>query len=89
MVNRIILWIVLLGNVTLAKLEVDPGSLLHELLEEAAKASMRAKDLTQQLLTFSKGGSPVLTATTISDVIREIHKTSKGLPPLPSQEAEE
>ena len=25
----------------------------------------------------------------ISDVIREIHKTSKGLPPLPSQEAEE
>lgn len=25
----------------------------------------------------------------VSDVIRDIHKTSKGLPPLPSQEAEE
>jgi CheY-like chemotaxis protein len=38
-------------------------------LEEAEEASKRAKALTQQLLTFSKGGAPVKEVTTISDVI--------------------
>ena len=35
------------------------------------KAAVRAKDLTQQLLTFSKGGEPVSHATNIGDLVRE------------------
>lgn len=41
------------------------------LLREAEKASLRAKGLTQQLLTFSKGGEPVKKIVSIKEVIEE------------------
>jgi CheY-like chemotaxis protein len=40
-------------------------------LKRAEKAVLRAKDLVQQLLTFSKGGIPVKKAISIVDVIRD------------------
>jgi signal transduction histidine kinase len=48
-----------LGNLSLAREEVGPGSALRELLDESEQAAQRARALTQQLLTFSKGGAPV------------------------------
>lgn len=59
----------IMGNVSLAKVDVSWDDKIHHLLEEAEEASKRAKALTQQLLTFSKGGAPVKEVTTISDVI--------------------
>jgi PAS domain S-box-containing protein len=59
------------SNISLAKLEVDSKGEVFELLTEAEKASLRAKDLTQQLLTFSKGGAPIKKAASISELIRE------------------
>jgi PAS domain S-box-containing protein len=44
---------------------------LKSLLASAEKASVRAKGLTQQLLTFAKGGEPVTETSCISEVIRE------------------
>jgi CheY-like chemotaxis protein len=41
-------------------------------LREAEKATLRARDLTQQLLTFAKGGEPVRTAVRLDGVVREI-----------------
>jgi len=49
----------IMGNVSLARMLAEPGSRITGRLEEAEKASLRAKDLTQQLLTFSRGGAPV------------------------------
>ena len=50
----------ILGNIELAKIYIDPSSKAFPLLTETKKASIRATDLTQQLLTFSKGvGCPV------------------------------
>jgi ABC-type uncharacterized transport system substrate-binding protein len=46
----------IVGNISLAKLIIDPMAKVYKRLDEAEKASMRAKDLTRQLLTFSKGG---------------------------------
>ena len=40
-------------------------------LTEAEKASMRAQKLTQQLLTFSKGGMPVKQIADIADIVRQ------------------
>jgi two-component system cell cycle sensor histidine kinase/response regulator CckA len=40
-------------------------------LEEAEKACFRAKDLTQQLLTFSKGGSPIKEITSVAEMVKE------------------
>ena len=49
----------IVGNVSLAKLDIgSPDDALRS-LEATEKAALRAKDLTQQLLTFSKGGEPV------------------------------
>jgi CheY-like chemotaxis protein/anti-sigma regulatory factor (Ser/Thr protein kinase) len=49
----------------------SPGDKTSELMEKAENAAMRAKDLTQQLLTFSRGGAPVRTTGSIADVIKE------------------
>jgi PAS domain S-box-containing protein len=59
------------GNISLLKSMVEHEHEGYPLLEEAEKAAMRARSLTQQLLTFSQGGSPVLTTTSIASVIRE------------------
>ncbi len=62
----------ILGNINLARMEAKPDSELHELLEEAEKASLRAKDLTQQMLTFAKGGAPGRELVRISQVLRDV-----------------
>ncbi len=59
----------ILGNTSLAKMLTDRGNKVHARLEEVEKASIRARDLTQQLLTFSKGGAPIKKVTSIADVI--------------------
>ena len=61
----------ILGNIALARLIVDPSSEVQSLLHEAERASLRTKSLTQQLLTFSKGGAPVRTTTSITDLLRD------------------
>lgn len=48
-----------MGNISLARMMAQPDSKLAGRLEEAEKATQRAGDLTQQLLTFSRGGEPV------------------------------
>ncbi len=59
----------IMGNVSLAKTDVSQNDTIYPLLEDAEKASERAKALTRRLLTFSKGGAPVKEVTTISDAI--------------------
>jgi len=49
----------ILGNISLAKLSLSPDTRAFSQLLEAEKASLLAKGLTQQLLTFAKGGQPV------------------------------
>ena len=61
----------IIGNLSLAKLDVQPGNPVSRALDEMEKAAVRAKDLTQQLLTFSKGGEPVKHTTNIGDLVRE------------------
>jgi signal transduction histidine kinase/ActR/RegA family two-component response regulator len=61
----------ILGNISLAKLVADPSDKMFARLEDAEKASVRARDLTQQLLTFSKGGAPIKKVTSIADVIKD------------------
>jgi len=60
----------ILGNISLAKLHLDPKDDVYEILQESEAAAQSARSLTQQLLTFSKGGSPVRINTNIKDLIR-------------------
>jgi PAS domain S-box-containing protein len=61
----------ILGNISLAGMEAAPGSELSESLEQAEKASLRAKALTMQLLTFSKGGAPVLKLASLTQLLKD------------------
>ncbi len=61
----------ILGNVSLAMLDLEPDHPSFRELAAAEKASLRAQDLTQQLLTFSKGGAPIKRVTDIGELIRE------------------
>jgi len=61
-----------MGNVALAALDVDPASDVGRSLKEAEKATLRARDLTQQLLTFAKGGEPVKTSVHLDAIVREM-----------------
>jgi nitrogen-specific signal transduction histidine kinase len=61
----------ILGNLSLAKMDLQPGNPVSRSLNEMEKAAVRAKDLTQQLLTFSKGGKPVKRTIIITKLVRE------------------
>jgi len=61
----------ILGNISLARLDARNNEELSTRLGEAEKASLRAQELTHQLLTFSKGGSPIKKAASIGEIIRE------------------
>lgn len=60
-----------MGNVSLALLDLDEGHPAHKQLIATDRALLRAQDLTQQLLTFSKGGAPVKRDVFIGDLLRE------------------
>jgi PAS domain S-box-containing protein len=59
------------GNISLAKMFADPKDKICRRLEEAEKAGMRARDLTRQLLTFSRGGAPVKKTIPINETVRD------------------
>lgn len=59
----------ILGNITLAKLKLADDSQVHSYLTESVKACERAKELTYQLLTFSKGGEPIRESARLNDII--------------------
>jgi PAS domain S-box-containing protein len=61
----------IMGNVSLAMMYARPDSELFLRLLEVEKASIRARDLTLQLLTFSKGGKPVKRTLSVAECIRE------------------
>jgi PAS domain S-box-containing protein len=60
----------IIGNLSLAKLDSKPGDRVVVLLNEMEKASLQAKNLTQQLLTFSKGGEPVKKLVNLVELIK-------------------
>ncbi|MCP5487589.1 MAG: PAS domain S-box protein [Verrucomicrobia bacterium] len=62
----------ILGNLSLSRsLGQSSSPEADELLAESENAALRARDLTQQLLTFAKGGVPVKKVQRIGSAIRE------------------
>ncbi|MEW6721303.1 MAG: ATP-binding protein [Thermodesulfobacteriota bacterium] len=59
----------IVGNLSMVKAGGNHPSV--DSLEEIEKAAQRAVGLTQQLLTFSKGGAPVRKAVSVSELIRQ------------------
>ncbi|HPI91520.1 MAG TPA: PAS domain S-box protein [Deltaproteobacteria bacterium] len=60
----------ILGNISLAVMEVDEGSVLQERLRNMEGYVKRASDLTRQLLGFAQGGKYEVKVTDLSEFIR-------------------
>lgn len=60
-----------LGNVSIAKNYLKPGEKAFDLLDKVENAALRSKDLTKQLLTFSRGGEPLTEPSHIEQLIRD------------------
>lgn len=61
------------GNAALAKLIISgtQAARAERCLSEVEKAAMRARDLTQQLLTFSRGGAPMSAIVDVGPMLKE------------------
>jgi PAS domain S-box-containing protein len=61
----------ILGNISLTMATMDASDPGYSFLDPAKSASLRAKELTQKLLTFSKGGTPVRTLASLVEIIKD------------------
>ncbi|MBW1781487.1 MAG: response regulator [Deltaproteobacteria bacterium] len=61
----------IIGNLSLAKSDIDPAAPVFPRLERMERAALLAKDLTQQLLTFSKGGDPIKRPMQLTNLVKE------------------
>ncbi len=61
----------ILGNSTLLLSSLKENNPYRETLLDIEKAVYRAKNLTMQLLTFSRGGSPVKDITSVKNIVEE------------------
>jgi PAS domain S-box-containing protein len=64
---------VILGNISMARTRLASDDMLRifEKLAEAEKACLRSRELTYQLLTFSRGGAPVKKTASIAELLKE------------------
>ncbi len=61
----------ILSTISVAKMDKHLEAESYNSLSEVERICIEAKRLTQQLLTFSKGGTPVKKLTSIEQIIRE------------------
>ncbi len=62
---------IILGNIELVALELNPEDDTMRYLDQAKTASFRAKDLIQQLLRFSRKTDQIQKPINIADIVRE------------------
>ena len=62
---------IILGNINLAQHQVAPEDRVSEHLSAAERATLRAKDLTGQLIAFAKGGTALKTVVSVEKLLRD------------------
>ena len=63
---------IIMGNLSMAQEEAEPGSDLADFLNEANMASHKARDLTHELMSLSKGGRPVREVGSLNEVLKNV-----------------
>ena len=61
----------IMGNINLALFDQELKDKTKKLLSKAEKAALRATGITQQLLTFAKGGEPIKEIAHLGSVIKD------------------
>lgn len=63
---------VIQGYIELAKSSVPPEDRAQNYLVAAQRATMQTADLTKRLITFSKGGEPIMKPCDISELVKDV-----------------
>ena len=63
---------IIMGNLSLAQEEAEPGSDLADLLNEIDIASSKVRDLTHELMSLSRGGGPVRKVGSLDEVLKNV-----------------
>jgi CheY-like chemotaxis protein len=61
----------IVGQIGVSRMHLRPGDVLEKHLEEVEKAALKAKGLTQQILTFAKGGAPIKNALSLKRLVSD------------------
>ncbi len=61
----------ILGNISFARLDARAVEAVGDSLADAELATLRARDLTQRLLVFTKGGEPARSVVSLPELVRE------------------
>ena len=62
---------IILGYISLARSNAGDPEVVEVRLKDSERGVMRARDLTQQLLTFARGGEPVKKVVRLNGLLRE------------------
>ena len=60
----------ILGTISLARVDVELPDKLDEILADVERSARQARGLTQQLLTFAKGGAPIKETASLEELLR-------------------
>jgi two-component system, cell cycle sensor histidine kinase and response regulator CckA len=63
---------IIVTNLSLAKYMIESGTEAYKKLEETEQEILKTKELTSQLLTFSKGNIPEKRLRSIADLLRDV-----------------
>ncbi len=61
----------IIGNLSMVSIKPNDQEWILDRISDAEKAAGRARGLTRQLLTFSKGGNPILRPTSMRELLEE------------------
>ncbi|MDB6015572.1 MAG: multi-sensor hybrid histidine kinase [Pedosphaera sp.] len=67
--NNILMGII--GNISLARMNAHSSELMLERLAGVEKAALRAKELTQQLVMFARGGAPIRKQVQLPGMVKD------------------
>jgi two-component system, cell cycle sensor histidine kinase and response regulator CckA len=60
----------IMGNLSMAMEETEPGSLLADFLQKANNASYKVRDLTHELMALSSGGEPLKEVGSLKELLQ-------------------
>jgi PAS domain S-box-containing protein len=69
----------ILGNISLSKIYAKPNEKLFDKLNDIEIAALRAKELSNKLVTFARGGNPRKRISSISQFLKDtVHESLSG-----------
>jgi signal transduction histidine kinase len=70
---------VILGNISLAQLEVSPQDKVYKFLSDLEKAALKAGELTGKFISFSRGGWLKKEQVTLALILKDVMASEPGL----------